>query len=311
MSIEKLLASVDSELTAIKKECCSGSITHTPGKKLRSQLLIEIFRSISGGYPRKQEYNTVLNACVAIELIHDSSLIIDDIFDKGHMRRGEKTLHMAVGQNKALLIANILLMRAGKILINSFHPASNFSLVQEFFDTSIALASGELKQQQQIEADHIDPETIMSHYEHSVEGKTSSLFILSAILGVLAAKSNLTAFAKVLGSRLGIAFQMKDDFMDIFATKKELGKDVKSDLFIQKLSFPVSYVIAKEKITSYNATYFASYDFSTVRNELQELYHKRCKEVYSLILSAPEEINREVLQAAVEKILAIRFQNPL
>lgn len=310
MEICDLLSSIDNELYRIKAECCTIPITHTLGKKLRSQFLIAMYRSILGQYPQKSDFEKVCNACVAVELIHDSSLIVDDIFDKGKLRRNRPTLHTEIGQNEALLIANILLMRAGKIVSSTFHPLGNLSLIDDFFETATALASGELEQQRQITLQRVNPATIMREYEQSVEGKSSSLFILAGILGVLAAKDGATSFVKALGSRLGIAFQMKDDFMDLYATEQELQKDNQNDLFMQKITFPTAYVIEKESLCTYAPEYFKSFDFSKIKDELQAVYHERCKELYNVILSAPTQFDKKVITSVIEKILAVRFQTP-
>lgn len=308
MELSQLLDSVDEHLSKIKKESTSLSIKHVPGKKLRSQLLIEIYRSLVGAYPNEKDFESVVQGAVAIELVHDSSLIVDDIFDNGSLRRGHETLHTEVGQNQALLVANIFLMSAGRILVNTFNPASHFHLVNDFFDTAISLATGEMEQQRQASVDIINPLTVMDNYRQSVEGKTSSLFTMAIILGVLSAGEGAISFAKALGSKLGIAFQMKDDYKDIFSDEAELQKDSKNDLSSQKLSFPICYLIEKENLTAYDSAYFEKFDFRSIQKELQECYHTSCKEVYALIQAAPKQFDRTILQSIVEKILGIRFQ---
>lgn len=212
-----------------------GRAMRSAGKRIRGLLVIAIAES--GGVRAEK----VLDAAAAFELIHASSLILDDLpsMDDAALRRGEPTLHRAFGEDLAILVAVGLLNQAyGMIAQNhlALTPRrwSAQRVVQRVVDAvgwdgSIGGQAVDLHS----DAARLDFATL--EYIHS--RKTGALFVASAAVGGMLANvtepmlGRLEAYAK----NLGLAFQITDDVLDVTSSAESLGKDVGKDE--QKLTF--------------------------------------------------------------------------
>ncbi|HXG58892.1 MAG TPA: polyprenyl synthetase family protein [Thermoanaerobaculia bacterium] len=205
------------------------------GKRVRGILLVAAGESAGG----KRE--TLLGAAAAMEMIHTSSLILDDLpaMDDAELRRGVPTLHRRHGEDLAILTAVGLLNHAYGLLAQSHTAAAPKrwplpQLLQRVVDAvgwdgSVAGEAVDLHS----EGSKLDFPTL--EFIHS--RKTGALFVASAVVGGMlgnihpAPLQRLEVFAK----NLGLAFQITDDILDATATTEVLGKDVGKDE--QRLTF--------------------------------------------------------------------------
>jgi geranylgeranyl diphosphate synthase, type II len=219
------------------------------GKRVRGLLTI----AVSDALGRKA--SKVLDAAAAMEMIHTSSLILDDLpaMDDAMLRRGAPTLHRQFGEDLAILAAVALLNHAyGLVAANhrAVRPRrwSADQLVQRVVNAvgwdgtiageSVDLHSGESK---------LDFDTL--EFIHS--RKTGALFVAAAAVGAMLANADAATLRRVeiYAKNLGLAFQITDDILDVTANAADLGKDVGKDE--QKLTFvKLAGIDGARKLTS-------------------------------------------------------------
>lgn len=170
----------------------------------------------------------------AIELFHNFTLIHDDIMDKAPLRRGFETLHARYGENTAILAGDVMLVTAyeelNKIGLDSLRP-----ILTLFNRTAREVCEG-----QQLDMDFEKMESVsLDAYLRMIELKTSVALAASlqtgAILGGAGERNQHLLYA--FGKKLGIAFQVQDDYLDAYGDPKKFGKQVGGDILANKKTF--------------------------------------------------------------------------
>ena len=170
----------------------------------------------------------------AIELFHNFTLIHDDIMDKAPLRRGMETIHAKYGENVALLAGDVMLVKAyqqlEKIQLEFLHPVLHL-----FNKTAAEVCEG-----QQWDMDFEKKETVkLNDYLRMIELKTSVLLAASLKMGAIlggAGERNQNLLYE-FGKKLGIAFQVQDDYLDAFGDPQKFGKLVGGDILANKKTF--------------------------------------------------------------------------
>lgn len=211
------------------------------GKALRPTLCLLACEAVGG------DYHQALPAAAALELVHNYSLIHDDIQDDDRERRHRPTVWSIWGKPQAInagtamrLLANIALLRLGG------HGVSlqKQSRVQYLLDeTSLRL----------IEGQYLDIsfesrfDTTVGDYLSMIEGKTASLIACSVEVGALLGTDDegLIQSFRNIGRNLGLAFQIRDDILGIWANHEETGKPLGSDIRHRKKTLPIVYALEK------------------------------------------------------------------
>jgi geranylgeranyl diphosphate synthase, type II len=198
------------------------------GKRVRPVLCLmgnELFEDIS---------SNAWHAATAIELFHNFTLIHDDIMDKAPLRRGLETVHTKYGESTALLAGDVMLVRAyeylNKISVSHIQPVLSL-----FNRTATEVCEG-----QQLDMDFEKRETVgIDEYLHMITLKTSVALAASLKVGAMlggAGKRNQDLIYE-FGKKLGIAFQIQDDYLDAFGDPKKFGKQVGGDILSNKKTF--------------------------------------------------------------------------
>ena len=175
-------------------------------------------------------------AAVAVELVHNYSLLHDDVMDRDLTRRHRRTAWSVFGANPAILAGDALLVLAVDVLADSGHPAATDAIrmlaaaVQDLFDGQDADLSFE--QRLQVE---------LAECVRMAEGKTAALIGCACALGAVfgGGSPEQVAYLRGFGIHLGLAFQHVDDLLGIWGDPAVTGKPVHSDLCSRKKSFPV------------------------------------------------------------------------
>lgn len=174
------------------------------------------------------------NAAMAIELFHNFSLIHDDIMDKAPLRRGQQTVHIKYGESTALLAGDAMFVKAYEYL-NKIKPSQLQKVLFLFNNTAGAVCEG-----QQLDMDFEKRETVtMDEYVHMITLKTSVLLAASLRLGAIlggAGEGNQNHLYE-FGKNLGIAFQVQDDYLDVFGNPEKFGKKIGGDIVANKKTF--------------------------------------------------------------------------
>lgn len=195
------------------------------GKRIRPALVVlgeQLFNPGSKG---------AVSQAVAIELFHNFTLIHDDIMDNAPLRRGQETVHEKWDQNIAILSGDALLIKAyQKLAENAAEHLAD--LLEVFNRTALEVCEG-----QQMDMDFEERiDVSISEYIEMIRLKTSVLLggalEIGAIMGD--ASESDRKHLKQFGENIGIAFQIKDDILDLYADPDKFGKQVGGDVIANK-----------------------------------------------------------------------------
>jgi geranylgeranyl pyrophosphate synthase len=195
------------------------------GKRLRPLLVL-----ICGG---AQDEEPLVRAAAAVELIHMATLVHDDVVDDALLRRGRPTVFARDGRETATATGDFLFSRAFALLAANGDPEQ----VRVLSDACLALARGELSQRHDAYRLDVDEQ----RYTRRCELKTASLFAAACMLGALAAgrPATETAALESYGRRLGLAFQLLDDVLDVSGPEERTGKHRGTDLLDGTVTLPL------------------------------------------------------------------------
>lgn len=222
------------------------------GKRLRPMLLFATVEGFGGSFER-----SIPVAC-AIEMIHTYSLIHDDLpaMDNDDMRRGKPTNHKVYGEATAILAGDALLTFAFQVLATmnepSITPAEKLRLISE-----LALAAGPegMVGGQAADMEGENKHLSLAELEYIHHHKTGDLLSYSIIAGAILAQAseNDIGHLRQFARHLGLAFQIKDDILDIEGSEKDIGKPVGSDIHNEKSTYPKLLGIdgAKKKLDAH------------------------------------------------------------
>jgi len=228
------------QLSAFIEEHCS----RYPFKKEPSNLYDPLRYFMTLGGKRMRPILTILgadlfgvkkeesiHAALAIEFFHNFSLIHDDIMDVAPLRRGKATVHEKWNTNVAILSGDALFVEAFQNLAK--YPDDRLPLlVKKFNDTALEVCEG-----QQLDMDFETMASVsVENYLEMIRLKTSVLLGCAFEFGAILGRQNAETCARLynFGVSLGIAFQIQDDILDLYADPKKFGKQVGGDILSNK-----------------------------------------------------------------------------
>jgi len=175
----------------------------------------------------------------AIELLHNATLLHDDVADESLERRGQPTVSSILGPSSAVLIGDFWLARSVELVVST---TCHDRVINLFSKTLTDLAEGEMLQLEKASS----ADTEEDDYFRIIFCKTASLFETAAACAAVSvgASEDMQKAACDFGRYLGIAFQIKDDILDYTGTE-QLGKPVGSDLREKKITLPLLGILAK------------------------------------------------------------------
>lgn len=201
----------------------AGATIAAGGKRLRPLLVF-----VAAGEPRGATAGLV-RAAVAVELIHSATLVHDDVLDRAHLRRGRPTVVAAAGRAAATATGDLLFSRAFAELAANGREDE----LRVLSAATSALAEGELRQR----ADAWDADVTVERYLARCELKTARLFEAACELGALEGGGSASALA-AFGRRIGLAFQLLDDVLDVSGPPERTGKRRGTDLLDGTMTLP-------------------------------------------------------------------------
>lgn len=170
-------------------------------------------------------------AAVVVELLHNATLLHDDVVDGSDKRRGMPSLNAIFGNKISVLFGDYLLANSLLAMLE----CGDTRVFEVLARTARRLAKGELDQAARSRNLDMDEET----YYRMVSNKTGALVAASCVLGGLSnrADESQVEALRAFGEALGVAFQIQDDLLDYFSSTQELGKIVGSDLAMHKATY--------------------------------------------------------------------------
>lgn len=211
------------------------------GKRIRPLLVMLACASNS------ERWRDAAPAAAAIELLHNFSLVHDDIQDNSPTRRGRPTLWKMVGVPLAIDAGDALFTiasQAGLDLRRSYEPQTVVTANAILQQACLELTQGQYLDLYHQETGHLP----LRSYWKMIDGKTAALLAAATQLGALlggAGPKKVYAYRK-FGQLLGLAFQVEDDILGIWGDEKRTGKSAASDLVEGKLSLPVVFGLSKK-----------------------------------------------------------------
>ncbi len=209
---------------------------NTQGKRIRP-LIVLLTTQLCGG-----EWQKALPAAASIELLHNFSLIHDDIEDQSQFRRGKPTVWKLWGVNQAVNCGDAMFSLAQLSMLHlgpKVNPMVAYEASCLLNQTCIALTGGQYLDMTFETREEISRDD----YFEMITGKTAALMAASAELGAIIAQSSKMNrnYLRTFGESLGIAFQVWDDVLGIWGNEEKTGKSNSSDLRDGKKTLPVVF----------------------------------------------------------------------
>lgn len=231
---EKVLEKIDEQLGSDIEvlDSTNRQILSHSGKQLRPMLSLLVARACSAG--RITEASVCYAA--ASELLHNATLLHDDVADSSDERRGVPTIRSVMGASVSVLVGDYWLVKAMECIL-SCHTSLDGRVIRLFSRTLSDLAEGEMLQLQKAES----CDTTEEDYRRIIFNKTASLFEVSAVSAAISvnAPAEMEDAVRRYAGSLGLAFQIRDDIFDYAVSSAQIGKPVGVDIMEQKMTLPL------------------------------------------------------------------------
>jgi len=215
--------------------------TFDAGKRLRPVMTLLTCEAAGG------DWESALPAAAAIELLHNFSLIHDDIEDGDPTRRGRPTLWTIWGRAQAINAGDALFTLAhlalGGMQRRNVPPTRQLQVRERFNQACLVLTQGQ----------HLDlsfesrPSVSEAEYVYMIGGKTAELVATACAIGAMVAGSEATQCYEDFGREVGFAFQIEDDLLGIWGDPRVTGKPAGNDIINRKKSLPVAYGLERSE----------------------------------------------------------------
>jgi octaprenyl-diphosphate synthase len=232
---ERLAAELTSREARLQE--IADHLVHAGGKRIRPLVVMLVFHATSAGERARRE--DAIEAAVALELIHSATLLHDDIIDGGETRRGRPSALQRFGLADTLVAGDFLFCRA-------FALCARFEaeVVRWAAEACISLTEGEVLQGRR----RRDPSVTVADYDEIILRKTASLFAAGARTAahLAGAEPAVVETMAACGQQVGLAFQMRDDLLDVEGHPAETGKPRGIDLRDGNPSLPIVLALARD-----------------------------------------------------------------
>lgn len=209
----------------------NGSILSHSGKQMRPLLALLVARACAEGCSAS---DATIRYAAASELLHNATLLHDDVADESEQRRGVPTIMSLMGPSVSVLLGDYWLVKAVELVLED--PDGDMRVIRLFSKTLSDLAEGEMLQLQKAQNGDTDEED----YLRIIYNKTASLFEAACVSAAISvnASAEYEKAAKEYAVALGLAFQIKDDILD-YAGTDSVGKPLGVDILEQKITMPL------------------------------------------------------------------------
>lgn len=270
------------------------------GKRIRPLMVLLTCKAFSGNV------NDALNAAISIEILHNFTLVHDDIMDNADTRRGKVTIHKKWDVNTAILVGDELIGLSYRSLLRTKTLRID-EVIQTFTDGVIEVCEGQALDKEF----EVSDEVSIEDYYVMIQKKTAELIRTAALIGSIIADADEKSLETISNYSLniGMAFQIHDDLLDVIANENEFGKKIGGDIIERKKT----YLFLKALETGNEED----------RDSLKQLYNlkgnERIKEIIEIydrlqvIDSAKDDILKftEIAKSHLEKLESVFARNLL
>ena len=269
------------------------------GKRMRPILVLMAHQLFD------KDIDVAISPALAIEVFHNFTLLHDDIMDKAPLRRGQQTVHEKWNSNVAILSGDTMLVQAYQLMCNV-----NKDVLKEILDVFNKAAVQVCEGQQWDMNFETQSDVSIPDYLKMIEYKTAVLLAASLQIGGITAGVSLKEQNHLyeFGRNMGIAFQLKDDLLDVFGNSETFGKQVGGDIRVNKKTYLYLKALAlanpnqhADLINYFSTTEFAedkveavksiflALDLHNVTSELMKDYHAKAMQHLDVINSENKE----------------------
>lgn len=267
------------------------------------KLIRAVFVLLGAAFGRIEE-KKIMNVAAAIELLHLATLVHDDIIDETDTRRGRTAIHKRYNAKSALFSGDYLFAQSYVIFSNNCSPKS----IEKVSETIKLICRSEVSQYFSLGSLN----SSIRDYLKRINGKCASLFSLSLSIGAYEANANKDIIKKLknIGYCTGMAFQLRDDILDLTSTRETLGKPAANDIKQGIYNLPVIYELKRKNaellslIKKNNVS--GAIDLLRVSEGLrkaQELTERYTCKALTLINELPDIYEKQYLKKITEKLL--------
>ena len=206
------------------------------GKRIRPVLMLMAYNLY------KDDVDSILSQAVGLETYHNHTLLHDDVMDKADMRRGKPTVHNVWNENTAILSGDAMLILAYRLMADC--PSDKLKEVLDVFTaTTMEICEG---QQWDMEFETRSNVTV-DEYIEMIRLKTSVLLAAALKIGAYLADAPSDACEKLydFGLKMGLAFQLQDDYLDVYGDPEVFGKNIGGDISCNKKTYMLITALEK------------------------------------------------------------------
>lgn len=210
------------------------------GKRLRPVMVL-LAAQMYGG-----DLAYALKPALGLEIFHNFTLLHDDVMDKASLRRGQATVHKKWNENVAILSGDAMSIKAYQYIV-SCKDTHVRDVLKVFNDTALEVCKG-----QQLDMDFEEMDQVsLQEYLMMIRYKTAVLFACSLKMGGILADADATQQSELyeLGINLGMAFQLQDDYLDVYGDVATFGKNIGGDILAKKKTYLLIQALEKAGVT--------------------------------------------------------------
>ena len=224
---DRIASALESDISLLNST--NASILSQSGKQLRPMLALMFARACAG-----KVTDAGVRYAAAAELLHNATLLHDDVADGSELRRGKPTVMSLMGPSVSVLVGDYWLVKAMELILQD--SETDTVAIRIFSRTLSDLAEGEMLQLQKAQSGDTDE----NDYLRIIYNKTASLFEAACVSAAISAgvSEDVVKAARDYAVALGLAFQIKDDILDYSGTES-VGKPLGVDILEQKITLPL------------------------------------------------------------------------
>lgn len=300
-TLSELQSLISGEIDSYVKDIKAGSlydpvkyIFDLGGKRMRPALMLGACDLFGG------DVHSAIDPAIGVEVFHNFTLMHDDIMDEAPLRRGKTAVHIKWNISNAILSGDVMFVMGYQLMCNVEHRILP-DVLTVFSRTAIEVCEG---QQLDMDFESRDDVTIEEYIE-MIRLKTSVLLAGSLKIGGIIAGAESEDLERIyrFGEKIGIAFQLRDDLLDVFGDADKFGKQVGGDIIANKKTYLLlkAYELSNEAQTARLRELAAdpSIDEHTKVSETKAIYNDLS------VREETEKVMQQYFEGAMEELAAL------